>query len=128
MIGGGDWAEDRIIADCFKSWIAGKPVKIRNPYSTRPWQHVLEPLSGYILAGSLLLKNKKKKISGNSFNFGPYRSDNKKVLDILEILKKDWENLKLIITKKKSFKEHNLLQLSSEKAKKNSKLEIYIDF
>ena len=60
MIGGGDWAEDRIIADCFKSWIAGKPVKIRNPYSTRPWQHVLEPLSGYILAGSLLLKNKKK--------------------------------------------------------------------
>tara|TARA_Y100001958_G_C20987834_1_gene376485 strand:- start:44 stop:751 length:708 start_codon:yes stop_codon:yes gene_type:complete len=117
VIGGGDWADDRIIADCFKSWIAKKPVKIRNPNSTRPWQHVLEPLSGYLLVGSMLLKNKKN-ISGNSFNFGPYRSENKKVSDILTILKKDWKDLKLILTKKKSFKEHNLLQLSSRKAKK----------
>ena len=60
VIGGGDWAEDRIIADCFKSWISKKAVKIRNPNSTRPWQHVLEPLSGYLVAGSMLLKNKKK--------------------------------------------------------------------
>ena len=65
----------------------------------------------------MLLKNKKK-ISGNSFNFGPYRSDNKRVSDILKILKKDWKELKLILTKKKSFKEHNLLQLSSEQAYK----------
>ena len=51
MIGGGDWSEDRIISDCFKSWINNKPVKIRSPNSTRPWLHVLEPISGYLLAG-----------------------------------------------------------------------------
>ena len=117
VIGGGDWADDRIIADCYKSWVDNKPVKIRNPNSTRPWQHVLEPLSGYLLVGSFLLKNKTK-ISGHSFNFGPYRSENKKVGDILKILKKDWKNLKFTFTSKKSFREHNLLQLSSQKAKK----------
>ena len=50
VIGGGDWALNRIVPDCFRSWNDGKPVKIRNPESTRPWQHVLEPLSGYLRA------------------------------------------------------------------------------
>lgn len=117
VIGGGDWAENRIIADCYRSWINKNPVKIRNPNSTRPWQHVLEPISGYLLAGSLLLKNKKK-ISGNSFNFGPRRSENKKVKDILDILKYNWNGLKFIFNQKKDFNEHKLLQLSSEKANK----------
>ena len=52
VIGGGDWAEDRIVPDCVRAWTAGKPVNIRNPWSTRPWQHVLEPLSGYLWLGS----------------------------------------------------------------------------
>ena len=49
VIGGGDWAKNRIVPDCFKSWAASKPLIIRNPDSTRPWQHVLEPLFGYVL-------------------------------------------------------------------------------
>ena len=116
VIGGGDWAEDRIISDCFKAWKKGISVKIRNPNSTRPWQHVLEPLSGYLLAGFYLLSNKKK-ITGNAFNFGPFKSDNKSVKDILLILKKQWKNLKIIFKNENRFIEHKLLQLSSNKAK-----------
>lgn len=117
VIGGGDWAEDRIISDCFKSWKKKKAVKIRNQYSTRPWQHVLEPLSGYILSGYYLLKNKKG-ITGESFNFGPSKFDNKSVKDIVMILKKKWSGLEVNYEKKLKFNEHNLLQLSSKKAEK----------
>lgn len=117
VIGGGDWAEDRIISDCFKSWIKNTPVKIRNPNATRPWQHVLEPLSGYLLAGYYLLSNKKD-ITGHSFNFGPSKFDNKSVKDILFILKKQWKGLEVIFKKEKNIIEHNLLQLSSIKANK----------
>lgn len=117
VIGGGDWAEDRIISDCFKSWKSNKAVKIRNQYSTRPWQHVLEPLSGYLIAGYYLLNNKKR-ITGESFNFGPSQFDNKSVRDIILILKKKWSGLKINYKKEDKFTEHNLLQLSSKKAKK----------
>ena len=48
VIGGGDWAKDRIVPDCIKAWSEEKTVDIRNPHATRPWQHVLEPLSGYL--------------------------------------------------------------------------------
>lgn len=69
VIGGGDWAKDRLIPDCIYSLINGKAIEIRNPHSTRPWQHVLEPLSGYILLAQKLYQNPKK-FSG-SWNFGP---------------------------------------------------------
>jgi len=117
VIGGGDWAEDRIISDCYKSWKKNTPVKIRNPNSTRPWQHVLEPLSGYLLAGYYLLRNKKS-ITGQSFNFGPSKFDNKSVRDILFILQKQWTGLEVVFKKENNIIEHNLLQLSSSKAKK----------
>ena len=117
VIGGGDWADDRIISDCFKSWKNNTSVKIRNPNATRPWQHVLEPISGYLLAGHYLLRDSKK-ITGESFNFGPSNSDNKSVKDILLILKKQWKGLKIVFESQDSFLEHNLLQLSSKKAKK----------
>lgn len=52
VIGGGDWAADRIVPDCMRAWNLGKPVEIRSPRATRPWQHVLEPLSGYLLLGA----------------------------------------------------------------------------
>lgn len=117
VIGGGDWADDRIISDCFKSWKSNTSVKIRSPNSTRPWQHVLEPISGYLLAGHYLLSDSKK-INGESFNFGPSNSDNKSVQDILLILKKQWKGLKIIFENQDNFVEHKLLQLSSKKAKK----------
>ena len=69
VIGGGDWAMDRIIPDCIRSLRANKPIILRNPHATRPWQHVLEPLSGYLLL-AMKLYNKPKKYSG-SWNFGP---------------------------------------------------------
>ena len=104
-----------------------KSVKIRNPHATRPWQHVLEPISGYLLAGYYLLSNKKK-ITGLSFNFGPSKSDNKSVKDILFLLKEQWKGLKIIFKKEKSFVEHTLLQLSSQKAKKILKWESVLNF
>jgi len=75
VIGGGDWAEDRLIPDYIRAWADGKEVFIRNPQATRPWQHVLEPLSGYLWLGALLGdENIGKHLSGEAFNFGP-RSD-----------------------------------------------------
>ena len=117
VIGGGDWAENRIISDCFTSWNRNVPVKIRSPRSTRPWQHVLEPISGYLLAGYHLIK-KDKKITGEAFNFGPFKSDNKTVKDILLILKKQWKSFKVRFVNDNYFVEHKLLQLSSSKAQK----------
>ncbi|MHB1105260.1 MAG: CDP-glucose 4,6-dehydratase [Lutibacter sp.] len=69
VIGGGDWALDRIIPDCIKALSKGNPIVIRNPHATRPWQHVLEPLSGYLLL-AVQLYNEPKKYSG-AWNFGP---------------------------------------------------------
>ncbi len=70
VIGGGDWAASRIVPDCFRAWDKGEKVVIRSPYATRPWQHVLEPLSGYLRTGEMLL-NAPQAINGEAFNFGP---------------------------------------------------------
>ena len=69
VIGGGDWSSHRIIPDCIKSVVKGKKVKIRNPKGSRPWQHVIEILNGYLELSKKLSSN--KKINGQSFNFGP---------------------------------------------------------
>ena len=69
VIGGGDWAQDRLIPDCVRSWSKGKKVIIRNPKSTRPWQHVLEAAGGYLCLAVNLKLN--KKLHGQPFNFGP---------------------------------------------------------
>lgn len=69
VIGGGDWAADRLIPDCVRSWEAGHPVEIRSPRATRPWQHVLEPLSGYLLLGHRLYTQ--GSAYAQAFNFGP---------------------------------------------------------
>ena len=80
VIGGGDWAVDRIIPDCIRSIEKNIPIEIRNPLATRPWQHVLEPLSGYILL-SAKLRNDPKKFSG-SWNFGPSSSEVRTVKEV----------------------------------------------
>jgi CDP-glucose 4,6-dehydratase len=69
VIGGGDWAANRIVPDSMKAWAKNNPVILRNPESTRPWQHVLEPIGGYLLLGSLLYQD--LKLNGEAFNFGP---------------------------------------------------------
>ena len=81
VIGGGDWALDRIIPDCIRSWSKGQPVEIRSPKATRPWQHVLEPLSGYLTLGQKLSQD--KNLHGQSFNFGPQAENNHTVVELL---------------------------------------------
>ena len=82
VIGGGDWALDRIIPDCIKSLRIDNPVIIRSPHSTRPWQHVLEPLSGYLLLG-VRLYEEPKKYSG-AWNFGPSIKSIKTVKELVD--------------------------------------------
>ena len=78
-IGGGDWTKDRIVKDCAESFIKNKPLKIRSPEASRPWQHVLEPLFGYLKLVEKLYTNKK---FVGSWNFGPNFKNNSKVLDV----------------------------------------------
>jgi CDP-glucose 4,6-dehydratase len=81
VIGGGDWALDRIIPDCVKSWANNETVELRNPHSTRPWQHVLEPLSGYLNLAICLYKE--TAYHGESFNFVPKTIQNHSVKDLV---------------------------------------------
>lgn len=88
VIGGGDWAKDRIIVDCIKAFSQGKTVEIRSPKSTRPWQHVLEPLSGYLALGQCLYENKSE--NGEPYNFGPRSEQTKTVFDLTQDLARLW--------------------------------------
>ena len=116
VIGGGDWSKDRLIPDCVRSWSKNKKAIIRNPYSTRPWQHVLEAVWAYILfAYKLKLE---KKLNGQAFNFGPSDKKNYSVIELLNSMKKYWKNVKFSVKRSKKFKESNLLKLNSNKAKK----------
>ena len=118
VIGGGDWAKDRIVVDCMKSWDKNKTVEIRSPKATRPWQHVLEPLSGYLRLAQEL--NKNPKINGEAFNFGPKSSLNFTVKQLISDLSKFWnfssdfEVFK--ITDNIEFNEAGLLKLNCDKA------------
>lgn len=118
VIGGGDWSEDRIIPDCVKSWSKNKTAIIRNPNSTRPWQHVLEAVGGYLILASKLKNN--KKLHGQVFNFGPKNNHNFKVKDLIIKMQNYWAGIKWNKTKKtkKNLFESKLLQLNSLKAKK----------
>lgn len=117
VIGGGDWSSDRLIPDCIKSWSKNKKVQLRNPNSTRPWQHVLEALSGYLILSIKLSKN--KKLNGEAFNFGPSNSNNYSVLDVVKNMKNQWKSVSWRINKKNRLHyESNLLKLNSKKANK----------
>ena len=118
VIGGGDWAKDRIVPDCMKAWNEGKFVEIRSPQATRPWQHVLEPLSGYLNLGQKLFEG--QELDGQSFNFGPKPEYNHTVKTLLEDLSKYW-NFKHVdeaykITGNILFHEAGLLKLNCDKA------------
>jgi CDP-glucose 4,6-dehydratase len=120
VIGGGDWSQDRIIPDLFKQWSKSQSLEIRNPNSTRPWQFVLEPIGAYLYLGSLLLK-RKKKINLESFNVGPKKNIDKKVLDVIKLAKVNLKNLKYKNSKDKSKKEARLLKLNCNKIFKYTK-------
>jgi CDP-glucose 4,6-dehydratase len=88
VIGGGDWSEDRLIPDAIKAFEANKPLMIRNPLATRPWQHVLEPLSGYLILAQALYDQGLAFASG--WNFGPRDEDNRSVQEVVDLMISGW--------------------------------------
>ncbi len=127
VIGGGDWSQDRLIPDCIKSWSKNKKVNIRNFNSTRPWQHVLEAVRGYLFL-ALELK-KRKNLHGQCFNFGPSNRHNHKVKELVKEMKKSWKNIGWKKAKKMSFyKESKLLKINSNKARKLLKWHCILNF
>lgn len=116
VIGGGDWALDRIIPDCIKALEAGKPINIRSPKAVRPWQHVLEPLSGYMLLGMKMWFEPTKYCEG--WNFGPRTESITSVWDIATKLIKDYGQGELCdLSDPNVLHEANLLMLDISKAK-----------
>lgn len=140
VIGGGDWAEDRLIPDCIRSIISDIEAKqinnqknyasmhlgvfasenppiinIRNPHAIRPWQHVLEPISGYLLLGQKLYKEGEK--YAQAFNFGPDKNSILTVADVAKKVVENYGNGEVIINKKDDLHEANLLMLNADKAK-----------
>ena len=118
VIGGGDWAKDRIVVDAISSWSKGKKVEIRSPQATRPWQHVLEPLSGYLHLGMKL--HESKFLNGEGFNFGPMTKEDKTVKELLTDLSENWDSSKnidkILVNENKAFYEATLLKLNCEKS------------
>ncbi|WP_406611056.1 CDP-glucose 4,6-dehydratase [Agarivorans sp. JK6] len=130
VIGGGDWAADRIVADCMRAWSVGDKVEIRCPEATRPWQHVLEPLSGYLSLGQGLVEN--ANIHGQQFNFGPRAEQNHTVKELLYDLSNFWNFEKTSdaydVTDNIPFHEAGLLKLNCDKALFNLKWEANLNY
>lgn len=117
VIGGGDWALDRIVPDCARAWAANKPVEIRSPAATRPWQHVLEPLSGYLWLAAMLLSGNEF-VRNQSYNFGPPADVNNSVGEVVKKLQRYWPDFKSNFKDESSTdkKECGLLKLCCDKA------------
>jgi len=115
VIGGGDWAKDRLITDIMLSVSQGKKLNIRNPKATRPWEHVLEPLSGYLHIGQKLLEEKVE--FSEAWNFGPSDEGSITVEEVVQNVKKHWNKIDYEINKDPNqLHEANLLKLDCSKA------------
>jgi CDP-glucose 4,6-dehydratase len=116
VIGGGDWALDRIVPDCMRAWSKNELVEIRSPKSTRPWQHVLEPLSGYLTLALNLDKNSDN--HGEAYNFGPPADQNYLVEELIFEMSKYWEKIKWndVSNNSSHLHEAGLLKLNCDKA------------
>lgn len=116
VIGGGDWSRDRIVPDCIRSLVENRDIEIRNPNAVRPWQHVLEPLGGYLLLASKMYEDGMSYSSG--WNFGPNYESIVPVKDIVDIMVNKWGKGKWVnISKCNDLHEANLLSLDCTKAK-----------
>jgi len=118
VIGGGDWAEDRIVPDAVRAWTRGAKVRVRHPESTRPWQHVLEPLSGYLWLAARLLASPAG-LHGEAFNFGPPPRADHTVGELLQSLQNHWPGAAWVRDsgQAKGSREARLLKLSCRKAR-----------
>jgi CDP-glucose 4,6-dehydratase len=121
VIGGGDWASDRIVPDCVRAMGRSERISVRNPSSTRPWQHVLEPLSGYLWLAAVLAKPELRAASlseiASAFNFGPCSDANRSVAELVTEVFKTWPGFWVDKSDPKAVHEASLLQLSTAKAK-----------
>jgi CDP-glucose 4,6-dehydratase len=117
VIGGGDWATDRIVPDSIRALQKGQPIPVRNPTARRPWQHVLEPLSGYLWLGAMLsrLKTNESELC-SAFNFGPTLASNRTVQQVVETILKQWPGSWLDQSNPKAVHEAKLLHLETAKA------------
>lgn len=114
VIGGGDWSDNRLIPDAVKAWGANEVLKIRNPNSIRPWQHVLEPLNGYLILAEDTFQN--SGLAG-AYNFGPSKSDEVTVKDLIEQAQIFFEKGEIeYVDSDLHLHEANLLSLNTEKA------------
>ncbi len=115
VIGGGDWALDRLIPDCMRAIAQNETVTIRNPQAIRPWQHVLEPLSGYLLLGKKLLEEGGD--YAQAYNFGPHENDILNVMDVTNYIIEKYGKGEVKVLKEDNLHESNILLLNIEKAK-----------
>jgi CDP-glucose 4,6-dehydratase len=118
VIGGGDWAEDRIVPDAIRALSCGESIPVRNPLATRPWQHVLEPLSGYLLLAQRIYESNaqdKQKLC-TAFNFGPRLDSNRSVRDLIEIILQHWSGSWSDRSNPDAVHEAHLLNLVTDKA------------
>jgi CDP-glucose 4,6-dehydratase len=115
VIGGGDWANYRLVPDIVRSVFDGQPLKIRNPGAIRSWQHVLEPLTGYLLLGKYLIEEKEE--FAGAWNFGPDTIDCIPVSHLIELIKKQWKEIRVDILPM-HLHETSILMLDSVKANK----------
>jgi CDP-glucose 4,6-dehydratase len=115
VIGGGDWALDRIVPDSIRALRAGEAIHLRNPNSTRPWQHVLEPLSGYLMTAARLLEQPQR--FAGAWNFGPDSESIRTVGELAQMIVKEWGDGKVVVAEQiNAPHEANLLHLNCDKA------------
>lgn len=120
VIGGGDWAQYRLIPDCIRSFSINKPLMLRYPNAVRPWQLVLEPLAGYLLLAQCIVKTETEEFTG-AWNFGPQIGDEARVVDVATRLSKIWSGKNIFAPNSKNSITHeaNLLRIDSTKSKVN---------
>jgi CDP-glucose 4,6-dehydratase len=119
VIGGGDWASDRIVPDCVRALQSGKVIQVRNPQATRPWQHVLEPICGYLRLGSLLAEEREAQRDApcdTAFNFGPGLDSNRSVQELVSELLRGWPGQWQDCSGPNALHEASFLNLASDKA------------
>lgn len=127
VIGGGDWAEDRLVPDCARAWSVNETVEIRHPKATRPWQHVLEPISGYLSLAAQL--SQQKELNGEAFNFGPAAHQDHSVEILIRTMANYWPEVRYkIVPQPPSMHEAGLLKLNCDKALAKLAWQATLDF
>ena len=129
VIGGGDWAEDRIVPDAIRAWSAGQTLNVRSASATRPWQHVLEPLSGYLWLGARLTQGESG-LHGEAYNFGPDAKVSETVAELLDAMTHRWPGARWESQRASANagREATLLKLSCDKALFDLKWSATLDF